>query len=105
VHIACVPLDVPNPSRCIDKVNLSRWVVHSTAEWAYTGQRNLLALQVPKDIDPRDGVSACATEICKLLGKLKDPVFIKDTATGVAKMQSQVAWGKKSLNLPAARVV
>ncbi|KAF9647752.1 hypothetical protein BDM02DRAFT_2523331 [Thelephora ganbajun] len=59
--------------------------------------------ELPKDVDPRDGVLACATEIRKLLERLKNPEFVKDMAADVAKIQSQVAWDKKGQDLAAAR--
>jgi hypothetical protein len=65
--------------------------------WLSTG------IQVAKDIDARDSVLACATEIRKSLGKLKNPGFIKDMAAEVAKIQSQIAWEKKGQDLTTAK--
>lgn len=60
-------------------------------------------LQVLKGVDLHDDVLACAAEIRKSLGKLKDPAFIKDMAADVAKIQSQVAWDKAGQDMPTAK--
>ena len=60
-------------------------------------------LQVSKDVDTRDGVLVCATEIRKSVGRLKDPVFVKNMAADVAGIQSQVAWDKSGQDMAAAR--
>jgi len=60
-------------------------------------------LQVSKGDDLHDDVLACAVEIRKSLGKLRDPTFIKDMAADVAKIQSQVAWDKVGQDMPTAK--
>jgi len=45
-----------------------------------------IKLQASKGVDLRDGVLACAVEIRKSLGMLKDPMFINDMAADVAKI-------------------
>ena len=65
--------------------------------WLSTG------LQASKGADIHDDVLACATEIRKSLGKLKDPMVIKDMAADVAKIQSQVAWDKAGQDMPTAK--
>ena len=57
---------------------------------------------VSEGADPRDGVLACATEIRKSMGRLKDPMFIKDMMTDLAKIQSQVAWDKSGQDTTSA---
>ena len=54
--------------------------------------------QVPKGVDPRDGVLAWVTEIRKSLARLKDPRFLKDTVIDLAKRLSHTAWVKGSLS-------
>ena len=54
-------------------------------------------LQPMEAADPRDDVLACATEIRKSVGKLKDPESIKAMATHIAKIQSQAAWNRSPL--------
>ena len=56
-----------------------------------------------KGIDARDSVLACATEIHKSLGRLKNPGFIKDMAAEVTKIQSQTVWEKKGQCLTTAK--
>ena len=51
-------------------------------------------VQISKGVDPREGVLACATRIRNSLGRLKDPMFIKDSVVDLAKIQSQHAWDK-----------
>lgn len=60
-------------------------------------------LQASKGSDLRDDTLACSIEIRKSLEKLKDPVFVKDTAADVAKIQSQVAWDRAGQDMPTAR--
>ena len=55
------------------------------------------------DTDPGDSVLACATEIRKSLGRLKNPGFVVDMAGGVAKIQSQVSWDKKGQDIATAK--
>ena len=65
--------------------------------WLPTGPK------VMRGVDPYDDVLANATEIRKSLDKLKDPVFVGEMAAGVAKIQSQVAWGKSSQDIANPR--
>ena len=59
--------------------------------------------QVSRSVDAHDDVLACATEIRKSLGRLKDPKFIKGVAADIAKMLSQVAWNTKRGNRTVAK--
>ena len=65
--------------------------------WLPTG------LQVSKGVGPHDDVLTNATEIRKSLGRLKEPMFIKDMAADVVKIQSQVAWDKAGQDLATAK--
>ena len=58
---------------------------------------------VSKVVDPREDILACAVEMRKSLGKLKNPEFIKDMAAGVAETQSQVAWNRKRQDTATAQ--
>ena len=58
--------------------------------------------QDSKDADIHDNVLACATGLRKSLMRLKDPEFVKDTAAGFAKVQSEVSWNKMGQDLPSA---
>jgi len=60
-------------------------------------------LQVPKDADLRDAVLACATEIRKPFEKLKNPRCVRDMATDLAKIQSQVTWDKNGQDFASAK--
>ena len=53
-------------------------------------------IQPLKGADPRDDILACATEIRKSLGKLKDPGAIGAMALDIAKIQSQAGWDRTS---------
>jgi len=65
--------------------------------WLPTGLRS------SGDIDIRDSISICATEVRKSLGRLKNPEFIKDMAANVAKIQSRVAWDKDGQDFATAK--
>lgn len=65
--------------------------------WLSTG------IQVSKGIGLHDGILACATEVRKSLGRLRNPGFIKDMAADVAKRQYQVSWDKKGQDLATAK--
>jgi len=62
-----------------------------------------IRLQASKGDGLHDHVLACAIEIRKSLGALKDPVFVRDMAVHVAKIQSQVAWDKAGQDMPTAK--
>jgi len=51
-------------------------------------------LQPLEAVDPRDDVLACATEVRRSLGKLKDPKLITALAAEIGKIQSQSAWDR-----------
>lgn len=65
--------------------------------WLSTG------IKVSNDLNAHDSVVACAIELRKSLGRLKEPGFIKDMAADLGKIQSQVAWDKMGQDLPAAK--
>jgi len=65
--------------------------------WLSTG------LQVPKGVDPHDGVLTYAAEIRKLVEKLKDPRSVTEMAVELAKIQSQVSWDKSGQDLASAK--
>jgi len=56
-------------------------------------------LRVSKDIDLRDNILAWVTEIRKSMERLKDPGFIKDAAAEQAKIQSQIVWDRKGVDI------
>jgi len=58
-----------------------------------------VGLQAPKGADSCDSVVAHAAEIRKSMDKLEDPSSIKDLATDLAKIQSQVAWDKNGQDM------
>ena len=62
-----------------------------------------IKLQDSKRVDLHYDVLACAVEIRKSLGALKEPKFIKDMAAYVAKIQSKVAWDKAGQDMPTAK--
>jgi len=60
-------------------------------------------IQLPTGADLRGVVLAYATEIRKPLEKLRDPMFVKDVATDLAKIQSQITWDKNGQDLASAK--
>jgi len=62
-----------------------------------------VGIQVPKGVDLRGVVLAYATEIRKPLAKMRDPMFVRDMVTDLAKVQSQVAWEKSGQDLASAK--
>ena len=60
-------------------------------------------IQIPEGADLRVAVLAYATEMRKPLEKLRDPMFVRDMAMDLAKIQSQVAWGKNGQDIGSAK--
>jgi len=60
-------------------------------------------IQIPRGVDLRGVILAYATEMRKPLEKLKDPTFVRDMATDLAKIQSQVAWDKSGQDIGSAK--
>jgi len=60
-------------------------------------------IHIPEGVDLRGAVLACAAEVRRPLEKLKDPMFVKEMAADLAKVQSQVAWDKTCQDIGSAQ--